>query len=289
MKYILTFYFGLISCSSAFSQSLFTLQEVVDSLPFQVIVQSGKLAISFAGPEHRKLRYLTVDNLYLSDADLLLEYHPHGIPKTLELQPLIELREASGRLIQIGQSSLSSDQALSVKTPVAGRIVWLDATETALELGAYTLLIHQRLRGAVECAGKRPEFSIKQQLPYYGVAAAGLVFSGLGLIFNAQKKDSYNNYRNVWANEGQKTDADGYLADAKNLEKRAEVFMYGGLAVLGANAGFYTWRRIRVRHRQHLYDTYCTSQTKTSLKIEPVLDWWRNGPVAGVRIGINGK
>lgn len=288
MKYIITFCLGLIGCSSSISQSLFTLQEVVDSLPFQVIVQSGKLVLSFAGAEHGKLRYLTVDNLYLSDADLLLEYHPRDIPKDLELQPSIELRKAGGRLIQLGQSSVSN-QAFRVESAVAGRIVWLDATETSLEIGAYTLLIHQRLRGPVECAGKRPAFSTKQQLPYYGVATAGLVFSGLGLIFNAQKKDSYNNYRNVWANEGKKTDADGYLADAKSLEKRAEIFLYGGLAVFGVNAGLYTWRRIRVRHRQNLYDTYCTPQSNTSLKIEPVFDWGRSGPVAGVRIGINGK
>ena len=288
MKYFISFCFAWLFACSAFSQSSFLLREGVDSVGFTLGVQSGKLAITAPSQGSRTLRYLDLSDLKLSDADLVLEFQPRSIPKGLDLELRLELRDAQGKLIRPGPFAVSRS-APSGASKGMHQISWLDATENVLELGSYTLYIRQELRGTINCSGKRPEFSIKQQLPYYGVAGAGLMMSGLGLVSNARKKDAYQRYQEVWANEGQKSEAAVHLEAAQTQEKRAKILLYGGLAVLGVNAGLYTWRWIRVRHRQQQYDTYCAPENESGIRLEPVLDWSGNGMAVGARIGLGRK
>lgn len=264
MKHVLFFLLLLSGLNSARAQQVFALKTRLDSLRFRVAEADQRLALQRldnAFGKNMPGEFSTLSSLRLDDADLLTEFLAGKPGKGIACQIQLSLRPENGALL-----SQPPAPAGAVRVP------WPDATEQVLEYGqTYTLYIRQSLLGAVDCSGERPVFSLKKQLPYYAGAGVGLVAVALGQVYQKQSDDAYANYRLFWEDARTAAEAQPFLQEARDKQKQARIFTYGGLAVVGIDLLLYTHRLLKIRRAQGVYDRFC-GEGRSSWRLEPAYD-----------------
>jgi hypothetical protein len=272
----LLFILILAGYTSGFAQNLYPLQSISDSLGFRLAVANRQPALQWlAVPDAvlgaRRGNYPMVTAIMLRESDLVVQYEPGRSPGDQSYRIELDLQLPDGSRI------VPQPHELTETTADAGKgireLVWLDALEYLPDFGpTYALHLSRTRMGAVNCSGERPVFSLKKQLPHYAAAGAGLALVGLGQVYNQQKKDSYAQYRAYWADGKTREEADDpFLKTAKDKKTAAEASTYIGLALLGADALWYTLRAIKINRRQKTYDTFCAPPATSSLQFRPAI------------------
>lgn len=251
----------LLLAASCPAQKLYPLDKATDSLRIRVVAAQNRLALEWLdrepGGKGRKRDFMTITDLRLDDADLVLDYAPDKVRKGFLLAVSLGLRPDGGDDIFEPPTSETPETDL----PTGKRITLLDGTERTLELGrTYTLYVQKNLLGPVACDKPRPVFSAGQQLPYYGVAVAGGTCIGLAVLYASQSRRAYDDYTRLWAAGAggeQNSEAQRYYAQADDKKKSARIYGWTGAAILAADAFFFGKKWLRIRERQRIYDQFC--------------------------------
>jgi len=252
---------------AATAQRLYPLRTATDSLRVRVIAAQNRLSLEWLdrepGGKGRKRDFMTITDLRLDDADLVLDYAPDKVDKGMLLSVGIALRpEGSDETF-----TPSSDETPETDLPVGKRITLLDGTERSLELGrTYTLYVRKALLGPVNCDKPRPTFSAAQQMPYYGAAVAGGVLVGLSALHRSQSRTAYDDHARLWAageSGGEGSEAARLYQEAKDKRKSARIYGIAGAAVFAADAYFFGKKWLHVREKQRMYDQFCGKKPAT--------------------------
>ena len=235
-----------------------------DTIDFEVVERSGKLALQF-NPEQTKhgdfstSYFMAITSLRLEDADLLLAYELGATEKGFNYISSVLLLDQAKRVITPLPFKAKGDLGSLPEGTVGLRsMTWLDALEDVLLFGQkYQLVLSTELWGNVDCADVRPAFTLAQQLPHLGIAAGGLILTGIGQFQKSKKIDAYKTYKNYHANGESYELAQPFFAQAKDYEKDARLYTYAGWAVLSLDAAVYLYRALNTRARQKQYDKYC--------------------------------
>lgn len=245
-----------------------------DTISFAVVEQSGKLSLQF-NPEQTvvgvftKKHFMAITQLGLQDADMRLEYELNPSEDNFNYIISVLLLDQAKRAITPLPFKAKGDLG-ALPQGVAGlrSLSWLDALEDVLIFGQkYQLVLSTELWGTVDCEEERPTFKLTQQLPHFGIAAAGLVLTGIGQFQKSKKVDAYNTYKNYHANGEIYELAQPFYEQAKDYDKEARLYTYAGWAVLSLDAAVYLYRVFNVKARQKMYDKYCDPKT-TSLRLD---------------------
>ena len=267
MKNILFFawcLFLLGYTGAAFAQKLYPLRFLDDSVRFQLVVREGRLALQWVDgpPVWQKGRdFPEIQEVRLEESDLMVEYAPVATSSSLSFRLTLRVSAADGPIVAPADYDVSETPAAIGKTNL-NRQTWQDAAETLFVPGrTYTLHLHRDPMGAVNCTDERPQFALRRQLPYYGVALAGVATAGIGLYLFKRSDDSYNTYKTYWADARSGDEANEFLDDAKDFKKTGQALLYGGLAVAGIDAALYYLKLRKIRRKQKLYDDFCVPKT----------------------------
>lgn len=235
-----------------------------DTIQFEVVEQSGKLLLQF-NPDQTKHAdfttsyFMAITSLRLEDADLQLTYELGATEKGFNYISSVLLLNQAGRVITPLPFKAKGDLGSLPEGTVGLRsMTWLDALEDVLLFGQkYQLVLSTELWGNVDCADVRPAFTLSQQLPHLGIAAAGLILTGVGQFQKSKKIDAYNTYKNYHATGESYELAQPFFVQAKDYEKDARLYTYAGWAVLSLDAAVYLYRALNTKARQKQYDKYC--------------------------------
>ena len=273
---------------SLIGQKRFPLRETTDSLRFQVVEQSGKLAIDAPGllaPGN----YNIIQSIALDDADLLVNCADpvNGNQKQeLPSQFVLWLRSGQGELVAARAPEITD-------TPGKIRqIRWMDLTESSFVLGTtYILVVKKSTMGLVDCSAERPVFPLKEKLPHFAVSGLALVAIGVGQFYNQQKKSDYDAYLQLWGERKLSPDAQPFFDSAQKNERSARILFIGGLVVLVTDAAIFSNQSIKLRRKQQIYDRFCAPSTPTKnnslLRVSPFMDLIPgngNAPIAGLNV-----
>ncbi len=269
---ILCLWLCLAGCHIAAQQPLYPLRNSTDSLRFKVITQGNRLALEWLDQPNgspRKSDWMTINNLQLDDADLVLDYKPDKTRKGFLLVVALQLRPDQSGETYLPAPGETADREL----PEGKQITLLDGTERFLEYGqSYTLFVRKSLMGPVPCDKPRPAFTLAKQLPYYGLGLAGGGLIVTGLFFNHQKTVLYNRYRKDWENgEILTAEIEQQWEDAKSHRKRAQLAAWSGVALLALDGWLFTKKWFNIRQKQKIYDEFCTTKPM-ELGFVPVLE-----------------
>lgn len=280
IKWPLAFLLWATLSALSFGQKLFPLQRVTDSMQIVVLPGPGGLLTLQITPGSfvydRGRDYPLIQQLRLQESDLLIEYQPPTESAGRSYSLEVYIRSEQGDLFLPSYYALKTVESGNVR-----QLVWRDIAEALLDpTQTYFLCIRRAQMGAVNCEGPRPEFTLKKRLPYFGAATAGVALVGVGQIFQQQKRNAYGTYRQFWADERSRSEAQPYLDDARRYKKTAEICTYSGLALLLVDACLYSWRQRAVKHKQRTYDRFC-KPGGLSWRFEPTAP----GP-AGPQLGI---
>lgn len=261
MRHKLALLLPLLLPLAAPAQRLYPLRTATDSLRVRVIAAQNRLSLEWLdrepGGKNRKRDFMTITDLRLDDADLVLDYAPDKVGKGMLLSVGIALRpDGSDETF-----TPSSDETPEADLPNGKRITLLDGTERSLELGrSYTLYIRKALLGPVDCDKPRPTFSTAQQMPYYGGAVAGGILVGLSALYRSQGRTAYNDYTRLWAageSGGEGSEVARLYREAKDKRKTARIYGIAGAAAFAADAYFFGKKWRQVREKQRIYDQFC--------------------------------
>ena len=276
MKKFAAFIFCLLGCCVVFSQKLYPLHSTVDSLSFQLEARNRQLNFrwqeqpGFFGVKRGDFPVITA--IELRESDLVLRYQPGNTKSSQTFEFKLWLRSPGGE-----SSRFEPYELLETAPPAGGKesreLVWQDFTETLPEFDAvYQLYVERSLMGAVNCAGERPAFTLKKQLPHYAAGTAALVLIGLGQVYNQQKKDAYRQYQMSWAAGNPREDAENpFFQTASDKRNAARICTYTGWTLLGADALWYAIRQLKFRRRQKTYDKFCAPPALSMLRLHPAL------------------
>ncbi|WP_421799177.1 hypothetical protein [Haliscomenobacter sp.] len=239
-----------------------------DTIQFEVVEQSGKLALQF-NPEQTKhvdfttSYFMAITGLRLEDADLQLAYELGSTEKGFNYITSVLLLNQTGRVITpLPFKAKGALGSLTEGTVGLRSMTWLDALEDVLIFGQkYQLVLSAELWGNVDCADVRPAFTLGQQLPHLGIAAGGLILTGIGQFQKSKKIDAYNTYKSYYSNNQPYKLAQPFFDQAKDYEKEARLYTYAGWAVLSLDAAVYLYRALNTMARQKQYDKYCGNQS----------------------------
>ena len=278
----------LLCCAeAAFTQKLYPLQVLEDSARFQLVAREGRLVLQWVDgqPNWQKVRdFPDIQGVQLEESDLMVEYASVATPGRLSFSLTFGVSTTDAQSIAPTDYGLSEAPSASGKSTL-NRQTWQDAAETLFEPGRiYTLHLRRSLMGAVNCTDGRPQFALRQQLPYYGVALAGLATTGIGLYLFKRSNQSYDSYKQYWVDARSETEASRFLTDAKNFDKNGQILLYSGLAVTGMDALLYYLKLRKIRRKQKLYDTFCGQKTSL-LMLRPLANPLASGGTAlGARL-----
>jgi len=258
------------------AQNLYPLHTTADSLLFRITIANRQLSLSWQSSPtllHAKNgEFPVITAITLQEGDLVLTYEPGKTKNDLSYEINLGLRAPNG------DSIAPKPYELTETPPTAGgkeirQRVWLNFAEQLPDFGAvYTLYVQRSLMGAVNCESGRPAFTLQKQLPHYAAGAAGVVLIGLGQVYNKQKKDAYEQYQLAWAAGNPREEADDpFFQTAEDKRKAARICTYAGWALLGADALWYTFRWMKIRKRQKVYDKFCTQPALSSLQLRPAM------------------
>ncbi len=239
-----------------------------DTIQFEVVERSGKLALQF-NPEQTKHTdfstsyFMAITGLRLEEADLQLAYELGAAEKGFNYISSVLLLNQTSRVITPLPFKAKGDLGtLPEGTAGLRSMTWLDALEDVLIFDQkYQLVLSTELWGNVDCTDIRPAFTLAQQLPHLGIAAGGLILTGIGQFQKSKKIDAYNTYKNYHANGESYELAQPFFVQAKDYEKDARLYTYAGWAVLSLDAAVYLYRALNTRARQKQYDKYCGKES----------------------------
>lgn len=266
-KHFIVTCFTLLLAFTAAAQRLYPLRTATDSLRIRVVAAQNRLALDWLdrepGGKGRKRDFMTITDLRLDDADLVMDYAPDKVRKGFLLSVGLSLRaDGSDETF-----TPSADETADTDQPSGRRITLLDGTERTLELGrTYTLHVRKALLGPVDCDKPRPVFSAGKQMPYYGVAVVGGVSLSLAGLHAAQFRDARANYQRLWAAGepgGEGSEAVRYFDEAESKKKSARYFAFAGAAILAADLYFFGKKWQKVREKQRVYDQFCAKKPVT--------------------------
>lgn len=254
------------------AQKLYQLRTVNDSARFQLTVQGGRLAIRWMGnpPDWPKVQnFPEIRAVRLEESDLVVVYKPGNTTNQSSYTFGFRVTADDGPIVIPNGYEIIESPSGDGKENLR-QYVWQDAAETLFAPGrTYTLHLRRILMGAVNCTGVRPQFTLKQQLPYYGVALAGVAAAGIGLFLFKRSNQEYDQYGAYWEQGLTRTDAQRFFDDAKTFKKNGQMLLYSGLAVTGADALLYYFKWRKIKKNQKMYDDYCTPKT-SFLAVRPV-------------------
>lgn len=263
---------ALLLHTNAGAQKLYPLRTIQDSVRFQLTVQGGRLTIRWLGdaPSWKKVQdFPEIRDVRLEESDLVVEYKPGKAANQSSYSlGLLHVTADDGPVVVPNSYEITEFPSGDDKENLR-RYVWQDAAEALFVPGrTYTLHLRRILMGAVNCTTVRPEFTLKQQIPYYGVALAGIASSGVGLYLFKRSKQEYNQYTATWENAQTAQEAQPFRDKAVQLNKNGQYLLYSGLAITGADALLYYLKWRKIKHRQKMFDTFCAPKT-TFLELRP--------------------
>lgn len=251
-----------------FAQKKNLIKTIRDTIHFEVVERSGRLDLQFDADQVKHVDftpsyYMAITGLRLEDADLRLIYELGSTEKGFNYISSILLLNQAGRAITPLPFKAKGDLGALPEGSVGLRSLnWLDALEDVLNFGQkYQLVLSTELWGNVDCADVRPAFTLSQQLPHYGIAAAGLILTGVGQFQVNRKNDAYRTYKGYHANGEPYDLAQPFFEQAQAYEKDARVYTYAGWAVLSLDAAVFLYRALNTKARQKQYDKYCGKET----------------------------
>lgn len=202
--------------------------------------------------------FLKVTSVHLDDADLVVAYEV-SLPAGQKRYRLVaHVLDEEGKLLAELRSSPTESRLIQEMMPNSLR--WRDATEEGLYLGqSYRLLLRKELLWTFDCSRGRPEFTLRQQWPYYAGGLVGLSLLGGAEIYRQQKKEAYRQYRSRYldgapAAAGQE---DPDLAAARQADRGQRDLSLIGSSFIAAGVAGWIIHRSLVRRDQRRYDRYC--------------------------------
>ena len=245
-----------------------------DTLSFQLTEKAGKLALEYAEfntNAFTKKHFMAIQGLQLEDADLVLSYQVDEIEANFNYITSMLIINPANQVIAPPPFKAKGDLG-KLNDGLFGQrsISWEDALEDVLLFGqTYRLVLSAEMWGPVACAEKRPTFTLQQQVPHLGIAAGGILLTGIGQFQKSKKVDAYNTYKTYHTTGESLVLAQPFYDKAKAYEKDARLFTYTGWAVLGLDAAVYLYRVFNTKARQKQYDKYCQDDA-LSLRLEPI-------------------
>lgn len=263
---------------SAQFQELDTLSKTI-SATIDVAAEQLRLDADFSRGNHTELGIQDFD-LSLRNGELIISYDL--LPTTEEQHYVLSLDiTLNGEPIHLAPEYLkgSIGQNLNGGT---GTIIWTNLLEQYINLkGQLKVRLIAHIWGdffarfGIDCSADRPDFTVKQQIPYYAAAGVGLISIGVGQIFRSKRNDIYNNQYKTSSTLDQATP---HYDDANNKHHTYLILTYAGTAILLADATWYIIRQIKTKRNQKLYDRFCK---QPSLSLKPVFELPSNGTLTG--------
>lgn len=263
------------------AQKLYPLQETLDSLIFQITITEGIPALNYQSGNTTffgaKKDFPALQSLSIQDGDLVLEYHPRHSGDALSYRLDLQIQLPDGSLYT-AQAHEMKDEAVSQDLR---KVTWMDAMEYFPDFTqSYRLNVRRSLMGAVNCEVGRPSFSLKKRLPFYAAAGVGIVFIGLGQVYNAQSDDYYASYQQRWKDGLPEPGAtENPLRIAQKKSKDAIVCSWVGIGILGLDAAFYAWKAGKIKKKRKIFDKFCSDSS--SFRFEPT---FMQGAGAGIAL-----
>lgn len=262
---------------SSFSQVLYPVNSVTDTIYFSVGSKDDKLSIqSLYLPDAGK--FPEIKSLELRDADLHLQFYfsrksQKYSPAVVTLQSIYD---SKGELILPPYFKLTNIE-IKPNHPVGERI-WQDALEDFLTPNhEYKLVIERSLMENIDCSKPEPKFDVSQQWPHFAIAAASIISIGIGNIYLNQRDDLYDSYQQDWINGYTTQLADPNFLEAKKYNKKASAWINSGLAVLSADIVIYSYRWMSFNKKKNLFKKFCESQSSFGFKLIPNLEGEKTG------------
>lgn len=247
-----------------------------DTLYFQVLEKVGKLALDYTAAQLKptvftKKHIMALTRLQLDDADLVIHYQLG--PSAAEQYYKTSISIYNGKKVVVSPSPHQvSGNIGSLPHGLSGAqsISWLDAMEDVLVFGQkHSLVLSTELWGVQDCPPVRPVFGFQQQVPHLGIAAGGLILTGVGQLEVIKKNEAYRTYIDVHTKGDSKELANDFLKKAERYEDSARLFTYSGWAILGLNSAVYLYRALSIKAQQKKYDKDC-QEDLLSMSLEPI-------------------
>jgi hypothetical protein len=284
----------LLACATVQAQKLYPLRILQDSAVFKLAFQEGRLMLAWAGQApvwQTKSDFPVLRQIGLEESDLVIQYAPGKAPAQLSYTINAYIRKQNGERILSVTTNEGAVRNADEKAPLR-QWVWQDAVESLLEPGeTYTLFVTRSLMGAVNCTGDRPVFTLKKQIPYYGVAVAGLTSTAIGLYQLNRSNSEYDAYRQYWSDERSQEEAQPLFDKAENLRSNGRILLYSGLGVTAVDAVLFFLKNRKIKARQRLYDSFCGNNS-LGLQIRPQVVPLSSGSTSvglGMRLRIAGR
>ncbi|MEO6036765.1 MAG: hypothetical protein ABIQ93_00040, partial [Saprospiraceae bacterium] len=131
---------GFLMAVDCPAQGLYPLRTMTDSLHIRVVAVQNRLALEWLDREPdgkgRKRDFMTITDLRLDDADLVLSYAPNKVRKDCLLSVGLGLRPDDGTEV----FEPKTGELFETDLPTGKQITLLDGTEHTLELGRNYML-----------------------------------------------------------------------------------------------------------------------------------------------------
>lgn len=268
MKYtsiILFIFFSL----NADCQKLYPIKLVRDSFKFKIGFVDGKMLMVKSDPNltlSAPKGFPNILKIELEESDIVLTYRRALGEQEQSYRLNMRLKRQDGVQIIPSAYALSNEQPIS-GTPNEFHLSWMNVVEDNLEFDTeYTLFIERSLMGAVNCETPRPEFNLRQKIPYYTIVSAGLVLCGLGQIYFSQSSNQYDQYTSFWKQGKPLSESQTFYNQAKIADRNAKICTYTGLGIATISTVLYYLKWKKIHKKQRVYDQFCANQGLTSLQ-----------------------
>ena len=204
---------------------------------------------------------LKITAIQLDKGNLLInyelsEFRPSEKKSTIKLKPTLVFnngdifyahpKDIEGNL----ESKFSSD-------PKQLQMIWHDFQENyRFSDESFLLSMEGSLAGKlpIDC-NIIPEFGVKQRLPHYLIAGAGVGIVISGFVIDESHKQLYDDYIDQVFDGS--PDAESTYSKANNRNKLGSFLKNAGYVVSGANAIVYAVRYLSYKRKKKDYDYYC--------------------------------
>lgn len=270
MKYFVLI-LGVIVSLKLSSQSFYPLKTDTTSIQFEISFSENKInLVSNTLSDLRKKGFATIKEVRLDETDIILNYNLlPKIEKGFHYFVDANLLENETVIDDAKQYYINGDFGEIYEFKISGKtIIWKDAIENMLDLNqAYSIMLTTQKMGALDCENY-PTFSLKEQVPHYVAVGVGIGLLGLGNNFYKLRNDEYKKYQQFWSDGEAEDIANEALDIAESHQNTAKILTVSGWGVLGINAILYSYRMLRTKSKQKLFNEYCRDSKKFSLNLQ---------------------
>jgi hypothetical protein len=197
--------------------------------------------------------------LQLKNGDLIMKYTLPQLSEEGRYYEVIPRIQLNGTPLQLRlYESFRGDWNKNI-TSGNKNIVWVNLLQEYIQLEGkleIALTIHQwgERKLPYNCNLGMPTFTLKQKMPYFLAAGAGVLSIGAGQLF---KRNAQDIYTNDYLESGTLAEASPFYKNANKKHHSYLILTYIGVGILAADISLFTIRYRKYKKKKALYDKYC--------------------------------